>query len=72
MDAFKKLGKRLGLFLIVAVALANAGCMLVAGAAAGGAAGAAGYAYFKDRKDSDSGVVVRGEPPLASSPSSGP
>lgn len=72
MDAFKKVVVRLGMCLVSVIALANAGCMLVAGAAAGGAAGAAGYAYFKDRKDTDSTAVVHSEPPLAPSPSSGP
>lgn len=76
MDAFKKVGVRFGLFLVAAIALANTGCMLVVGAAAGGAAGAAGYSYYKDKKDSDSSsasaAVVHNEPPLAPSPSSAP
>jgi hypothetical protein len=72
MDAFKKAVVRLGVCLISVFALANSGCMLVAGAAAGGAAGAAGYAYFRDRKDSDTSVVVHSEPPLAPTASAGP
>ena len=68
-----KLGFRCAFWLLAVITLANTGCMLVVGAAAGGAAGAAGYAYYNDRKESDSApVVVTKEPTLGPSTPAAP
>jgi hypothetical protein len=71
MDQIRKIRSHFCIWLIAVLGLANSGCMLVA-AAAGGAAGAAGYSYYKDRNDSDTGkVVVSSEPALAPAVTSG-